>query len=173
MRVLEVSFKPIGFVRTQRSDDEVKKSIQGVDGCIEVLEEYVEGLRGLEGFSHIIVIAYMHKTPPEARKTLVVRPRRLVRFGFKLEELPEVGVFATDSPHRPNPIAISILEVVKIEHNKVYVKGLDLFNSTPILDIKPYTPDRCIDQSELKTPKWYQEILEKLRQKLGGAVIAI
>jgi len=50
VRVLEISFKPIGFVRAQCSDDEVKESIQGVDGYIEVLEEYVEGLRGLEGF---------------------------------------------------------------------------------------------------------------------------
>lgn len=169
MKGLEL-FKPIGYVRTLHSDEEVKDSLNGVEGHIEVLEEYSEGLRGIEGFSHIIVIAYMHKVREEARKTLVVKPRRLLKLGFKLEELPEIGVFATDSPHRPNPIAVSILEVVKLEKNKLHVKGLDLFNGTPVLDIKPYTPDRCIDPFKLSVPEWYKRIRERMLQKRGKDV---
>lgn len=160
---MEISFKPIGYVRTSHSDEEVKSSWQGVEGYIEILGEYVEGLRGLEGFSHIIVLAYMHKVPENARKTLVVKPRRLIKLGFTLEELPEVGVFATDSPHRPNPIALSVLEVVKIEGNKVYVKRLDLFNGTPVLDIKPYTPERSVEVGELRLPEWYRKIRERVK----------
>lgn len=167
---MEAFFRPIGYVKTSHSDEEVKNSLSGVEGCIEVLEEFSEGLRGLEGFSHVIVVAYMHKVREEARKTLVVKPRRLLKLGFKLEELPEVGVFATDSPHRPNPIAVSILEVVKLERNKLYVRKLDLFDGTPVLDIKPYTPERCIDSSKLSVPEWYKKIHEKVVQMCGKGV---
>lgn len=163
-------FRPIGYIRTPHSDEEVKSSLEGVDGYIEILEEYADGLRGLSGFSHVIVIAYMHKVSPEARKTLVVRPRRLLRLGFKLEELPEVGVFATDSPHRPNPIAVSILKVESVESNVIRVKKLDLFNGTPVLDIKPYTPDRCVDPGSLEVPSWYRELREKARQRCNEDV---
>lgn len=160
-------FKPIGYVKTPLSDEEVKNAWpDGVEGYVEVLEEYADGLRGLEGFSHIILVAYLHKVPEEARRTLKVKPRRLVRYGFKLEELPEVGVFATDSPHRPNPIAVSIVELVSIQGSRVYVKGLDLYDGTPVLDIRPYTPDRIIDTTKLKLAKWYSELYEKAR-KLG------
>ncbi|MEM0001952.1 MAG: TrmO family methyltransferase, partial [Desulfurococcaceae archaeon] len=117
-----ICLKPIGYVRTQYSDDEVRKSINGVEGYIEVLEEYREGLLGLEEYSHIIVIAYLHKTPEYARKTLIVKPRKLLLLGFSLQELPEVGVFACDSPHRPNPVAITILEITNLKENKIYVK---------------------------------------------------
>lgn len=157
-------FRVVGYVKTLHSDEEVKNSLNGVEGYIEVLEEYSEGLRGLEGFSHIIVVAFMHKVSEEARKTLVVKPRRLLKLGFKLEELPEVGVFATDSPHRPNPIAISILEVVKVEGNRLHVRKLDLFDGTPVLDIKPYTPERCVDPSKLSVPEWYKKIHDKIMQ---------
>lgn len=159
-----VCFKPIGYVRTRFTDKEVKDSVTGVEGYIEVFEEYTKALRGLEGFSHMIVIAYMHKVSAEARKTLVVKPRRLLRFGFKLEELPEVGVFATDSPHRPNPLALSILELVGVEGNRLYVKGLDLYDGTPVLDIKPYTPSRVVEPGKLRVPDWYRYLYEKLRQ---------
>ncbi|MGC8982749.1 MAG: tRNA (N6-threonylcarbamoyladenosine(37)-N6)-methyltransferase TrmO [Desulfurococcaceae archaeon] len=163
----EIVLKPIGIVRTPSSDEEVKSSYFGVDGYIEVYDEYVDGLRGLEGFSHIIVLAYLHKVPEDARKTLVVKHRRLLRFGLKLDELPETGVFATDSPHRPNPLALSILRVVKIEGKRIYVKNLDLYDGTPVLDIKPYTPDRCIEPSQLELPEWYVRLRARVREVLG------
>lgn len=172
MKAVDICLKPIGYVRTPYSDEEVKSSHHGVEGYIEVLEEYTDALRGLEGFSHIIVLAYMHRVPEDARRVLLVKPRRLLRYGFSLEELPLVGVFATDSPHRPNPLALSILEVTKLEGNKLHVKGLDLFDGTPVLDIKPYTPDRAIALSELKVPEWYRELYEKVK-KVKGERVAI
>lgn len=159
--------KPIGYVRTSFSDEEVKSSLRGVEGYVEILEEYAGGLRGLEGFSHVILIAYMHKVSGEQRKTLLVKPRRLLRFGFKLKELPEVGVFATDSPHRPNPIALTIVELVEIRGNKLYVRELDLYDGTPVLDIKPYTPDRMVDPSKLSVPEWYAKLAREVRTRLG------
>lgn len=151
----EVRLKPIGFVKHRYSDEEVKNSLSGVDAVIELLPEYSEGLKGLEGFSHIIIIAYLHKVSEEQRKVLQVKPRGLARrLGAPLDTLPTVGVFATCSPHRPNPIAITIAKLVKTEKNKLYVENIDLYNQTPVLDIKPYTPNRCIEGATV--PKWIQ-----------------
>ncbi len=163
---MEISFKPIGIVRINRSDEEVKASYHGVEGIIEVYPEYAEGLEGIEGFSHIILIAYLHKTKPEHRRVLKVKPRRLKRFGIRIDDIPETGVFCTDSPHRPNPIALSIVELVRREGNKLYVKGLDLFDGTPILDIKAYTPDRCIENP--RVPWWVKELEKRIKEKLGS-----
>jgi tRNA (adenine37-N6)-methyltransferase len=95
---------------------------------------------------------------------LKVRPRRLLRRGFTLEELPLVGVFAIDSPTRPNPIGLSLVTLLKIEGNRLRVRGLDLFDGTPILDIKPYRADYRAEQYEL--PEWYRSI----RERAGGDV---
>ncbi len=153
-------FKPIGFVRTRYSDEEVRASFEGVDGWVEVLEEYAEGLRGLEGFSHIILVAYLHKTAEEHRKVLLVRPRRLLRLGLSLDELPEVGVFATDSPHRPNPIAITIVRLHAVEGRFLKVSGLDLYDGTPVLDIKPYTVSRRVENPSY--PEWYRRLYSRV-----------
>jgi tRNA (Thr-GGU) A37 N-methylase len=79
-----------------------------------------------------------------------------------LEELPLVGVFSSDSPHRPNPLAVTIVELVKREGSQLFVNGLDLFNNTPVLDIKHYTPNRVIQNISL--PQWYKELEDKVAQ---------
>jgi len=163
--LMEIVLKPIGIVRTSFSDEEVKNSWEGVEGVIEIFEEYAKGLEGIEGFSHIIVLAYLHRTSEEQRKVLKVKHRRLRRFGIRIDDIPEVGVFCTDSPHRPNPIALTVVELVKREGRFLHVKGLDLFNGTPVLDIKPYTSDRVVE--EFKVPEW-QKILElRVLKKFG------
>ena len=167
MESYSIVLKPIGIVHTQASEEEIKNSYEGVSGYIEVFKEYEEGLDGIEGFSHIIVLAYLHRVSEEQRKVLKVRHRRLKRFGIRIDDLPEVGVFCTDSPHRPNPIALSIVELVKREGNILYIKGLDLFDGTPVLDIKAYTPDRCIENIE--TPWWHKELVKRIKEKLGYA----
>lgn len=159
--------KPIGIVRHGLSDDTIRASGMGVDGIIEVFEEFADGLRSIDGFSHLILISLLNKVTREQRRVLVVRPRRLVKFGLNLDELPEVGVFTTDSPHRPNPIGISIIRLVDRNGRFLRVSGLDLFDGTPILDIKPYTPDRSIGIDNLKTPEWYST----LWSRIGGGVI--
>jgi len=161
---MEIKLKPIGVVRVKESDEEIKsKWLKGAKGVIEIFEEYADGLDGIDGFSHLIVTAYLHKTTEEQRKVIKVKPRRLRHLGINLEELPEVGVFCTDSPHRPNPIAITIVKFIRRRGRLLEVEDLDLFDGTPVLDIKPYTPSRRIE--DLQLPTWYQEVLKKVREK--------
>ncbi len=152
-----ITFRPIGYVRHGYSDEEVKASPHGVEGYVEVLPEYAEGLEGLEGFSHIIILAYLHKARGSPLK---VKPRGLVRLGYRLEDLPVVGVFATDSPERPNPIALTIARLKAVKGRILQVGSLDLYDGTPVLDIKPYTPSRRID--DIAVPDWYRELYDRL-----------
>jgi len=161
----EIKLTPIGFVRVSFSEEEIKKSVKGVSGIIEVLKEYSKGLEGIEEFSHLIIVAYLHKVSGEQRKVLKVRPRKWVRFGIDISDIPEIGVFCTNSPHRPNPIAITIVKLLKREDNVLYVEGLDLFDGTPVIDIKPYTWSRHI--YDIKLPKWYENLMKRIKEKLG------
>ncbi|MEM1830852.1 MAG: tRNA (N6-threonylcarbamoyladenosine(37)-N6)-methyltransferase TrmO [Desulfurococcaceae archaeon] len=162
---MEIVLRPVGVVRTNFSDEEVKNSEEGVPGIIEVYEEYAEGLEGIDGFSHIILITYLHKVTEEQKKVLKVRHKRLIKYGLKLEELPEVGVFCTDSPHRPTPIGLTIARLTKREGRLLHVENLDLFDGTPVLDIKPYTPDRAVSNEELKFPEWFTKLHNKVKTR--------
>ena len=136
-----ISLKPVGVIRTEYSDREVSESWpRGVKGVIEVFEEFADGVAGLEGFSHLIVLAWLHK-------------------GMRLEDLPEVGVFASDSPHRPNPIALSIVKITGLSGRRIYVDGLDLYDGTPVIDLRPYTPFYYIEDAEI--PEWFKEIISR------------
>jgi len=160
MEAAPIVLRPIGFVRTGFSDEEVSKSICGVEGFVEVLPEYSEGLDGLEGFSHIILVAYLHKVPKSY--PLKVKPfRRFARIGVEVEA-PLVGVFAADSPHRPNPIAITIVRLLRRDGNRLYVEGLDLFDGTPVLDIKPYGYGRIVHTASV--PEWYRKGWEAIKR---------
>jgi tRNA-Thr(GGU) m(6)t(6)A37 methyltransferase TsaA len=157
------TINPIGIVRVDYDDELVKTSLKGVRGVIEIYEEYSKGLEGMDGFSHLILIAYLHKVGGEERKTLLVTPRRFIHLGVDPAIIPTVGVFCTDSPHRPNPIAITIVKLLKVKGRWLSVDGLDLFDSTPLIDIKPYTKARV--EGDLSIPKWYSELLNKVKDK--------
>ncbi|ADM27883.1 protein of unknown function UPF0066 [Ignisphaera aggregans DSM 17230] len=152
---MEIVFRPIGYVRTRYSDEEVSKSIEGVDGYIEILPEYEEGLDGIEDFSHLVVIAYLHKVDRNSFPLRVKPFRKFARVGISLPEVPLVGVFVSNSPHRPNPIALTIVKLVKRNRNILYVSSLDLYDGTPILDLKPYGYGMRI--KDIKVPRWYEE----------------
>jgi tRNA-Thr(GGU) m(6)t(6)A37 methyltransferase TsaA len=145
-----ISLEVIGYVRVNYPDDYVKEHSGEVEGIVEVLPKFVEGLDGIEEYSHILLLSYLHKQSD--RNVLKVRPRRLLKLGLKLEELPIVGVFATDSPTRPNPIGLTLVRLIKRSNNILHVWGLDLFDETPIIDIKPYSSNyRAVDY---KVPLW-------------------
>jgi len=160
----DIVLQPIGLVRTSASKDDVRLRSKESEAIIEIRPEFQEALEGLEGFSHIFVISYFDQLRPEQIGPLRVKPRRLLLKGFSLEELPMVGVFAIDSPTRPNPIGLSLVRLVKIDGKKLIVRGLDCFDGTPVLDIKPYRPDYRAEDYELAD--WYRT----LRLRVGDDI---
>jgi len=168
MKQREIKLVPIGIVRVRENEEEVRSAKKGVTGVIEVFDEYAKGLLGMEGFSHIIVISYLDRISEDDRNTILVKPRRYIRLGVDPGIIPTVGVFCTDSPHRPNPIALSIVRLIKVEDRKLHVSGLDLFDGTPVLDIKPYTESRVF--KDLAYPGWYSDLLRIINEKVGKTI---
>lgn len=134
-----MELNPIGIVHSDASDDQIRTDYKNFEATVEILPEYSDGLEGLEGYSHIFVIGYFNRLRTDQLGVLKVRPRRHLQEGMKIEDLPLVGVFAVGSPSRPNPIGLSLVELLKIEGRFLTVKGLDYFDGTPVLDLKPYT----------------------------------
>lgn len=155
------TFRQVGVVRTKATDDEVREMSGQMEATVEIFPEFQEALDGLDGFSHIFVLSYLHKLRPEQIGPLKVRPRRFLRAGLKPEEVPLVGVFSIESPTRPNPIGLSLVKLVRREGRMLHVEGLDVFNGTPVLDIKPYTETYRVEQYELA--EWNRQLLEKMK----------
>jgi len=158
-----VTVRFVGRVRTRLLAEEIRADARDLDAIIEIFPEYQEALDGLEGFSHIFVLNYFDKLRPDQIGPLKLRPRRLLRYGVRLEDLPLLGVFALDSPTRPNPIGITLVKLIRIERNLLHVQGLDLFDGTPILDIKPYRRNYRPDNFEI--PEWDLKLLRLTGQK--------
>src|SRR3989344_8503266 len=115
---------------------------------IIINEKYEAALSGLEDYSHLIVVYWMHEV-----KTCDMRH---VPQG-KVGEVPEVGIFACRCPQRPNPIGVSTVEIVGIKDNIITVKGLDVIRDTPILDINPYPPQYDAT-TDAKVPDWVNKL---------------
>lgn len=154
-----IGFKSIGVVRTDATPDEVRASSHNIASAIHVFAEFGDGLEGIDGHSHIYVLAYFNDLRSDQIGHLKVRPRRLLRRGLKLEELPLLGVFALDSPTRPNPIGLSLVKLVRREGNILHVIGLDYFDGTPVIDLKPYHPEQIV--TDFSVPDWYTELERK------------
>jgi tRNA-Thr(GGU) m(6)t(6)A37 methyltransferase TsaA len=137
--------KPIGYVKTQAKGDEVKDKTRTAE--IVVYPEFAAALDGISEYSHLYILFWLHEIQEEKRFTLKVHPR-----GRK--DLPLVGVFAVRTNLRPNPIGLTLVELLKTEGNILTVRGLDAFNETPILDIKPYDPWDTAKKA--KVPTWWQ-----------------
>jgi tRNA (adenine37-N6)-methyltransferase len=155
---MQIKFAPIGVVRTHATEAETKASGK-VEGELVIYPEFEEALEGIDGYSHLFVIVYFDRLRAEQIGPLRVKPRGLVRRGFTLEELPSLGVFALDSPTRPNPIGLTLVHFLRREKNRLFVQGLDLFNDTPILDIKGYRPQYCADNFTL--PDWFRKFADQ------------
>jgi tRNA-Thr(GGU) m(6)t(6)A37 methyltransferase TsaA len=123
-------FKPIGVIHTpyKTPADCPRQGYhgKGVGATIELKPEYVEGLKDLDGFSHLILTWVFHQS--EGFKLLACPP----------DETESHGVFATRSPHRPNPIGLTVVKLIGIEGNILYIEDPDMVEGTPLLDIKPY-----------------------------------
>ncbi len=143
-----IEVKVIGLV--QRESAEENNQDPNLISRIVFNQELVPGLVGIEEFSHVFVIFWMHRVS-ESDKVLIHPGASSDR---------PVGIFATRAPVRPNPIGLTVVELVKREEDSLWVRGLDAVNGTPVLDIKPY-PDwargRLQIVSDFRIPTWLQE----------------
>jgi len=129
----QVDFTPIGIIRTpflRLEGMPIQPSgAAGVKGTVELLPEYADGTKDLDGFSHVILLFLLHRSE-----------------GFNLHVTPFMdssprGVFATRAPRRPNPIGLSIVRLSSTEGSILHIEDVDILDGTPLLDIKPYVPD--------------------------------
>lgn len=124
---------PIGTVRTPyTSKDDIPRCFAerlSEEAVVQVFPQFVEGLADLDGFSHVMLLTHLH----EATSTMLT-----VHPPFD-DPGAARGVFATRSPYRPNHIGVTIVELVRVEGGNLLVRGVDLLDGTPLLDIKPYT----------------------------------
>jgi len=142
--------RPIGFVRSPATE-KVDEQWGRVEAKIELLPEFRAGLRGLDAFSHVLVIAWLHGASFEAARHLVRRPRGQA-------DMPELGIFAQRAKDRPNPLGVTVVELVALEADGLRVRGLDAIDGTPIVDLKPYFPE-FDSAANARLPEWVGRLM--------------
>ena len=142
---MEINLTPIGFVKNGIIEPK-RENWQSVTSEIIINKDLKEALSRIEDFSHLIVIYWMHKLAPSQRSVMKVHPKGD-------QNLPLVGVFASRSPARPNPIGITTVQLLERQDNVLRVIGLDAIDGTPVLDIKPFIPGHD-SPNEFTTPGW-------------------
>ena len=147
-----IQYSPIGRVLSpfkEASGTPVQTSAAiNVEAVLEIYPDYVEGLKDIEGFSHLILLYHLHLIKPSG---LLVKP-------FLGNELH--GIFATRSPARPNPIGFSVVRLIKVDGNRLSIREVDILDQTPILDVKPYVGE--FDIRPVERVGWFTENLHKL-----------
>ena len=142
---MTISFEPIGIINTPHKSKEgmpiQSQGAKGIKGTITIEEKFMEGLKDLDGFSHVHLIYHFHKSDTY---TLTTKP---------FLDDKEHGVFATRVPQRPNQIGISVVKLNGIKGNVLEIENVDILDATPLLDIKPYIPD--FDIHEVDKVGWY------------------
>jgi len=147
----QIIYQPIGMIyspfKTIEGVPIQPCGAKGIQGKVEIKREYAGGLNGLSEFSHIILIYHLHLSK-----------------GHSLEVVPFLdkishGVFATRVPKRPNPIGISLVEIIRIEDNSLLVENIDIVDGTPLLDMKPYVG--LFDSVEHARIGWYQKQIDR------------
>ncbi|MFC0877219.1 tRNA (N6-threonylcarbamoyladenosine(37)-N6)-methyltransferase TrmO [Saccharicrinis sp. FJH2] len=153
----QIIIKPIGIIHTPYTDipDMPIQPIaaEGITGYIELEPEYLEGLRDLDGFSHITLLYHFHKIEDHQLKVI------------PFMDTQERGIFSTKAPKRPNAIGMSTVKLTGIQGNLIYIEQVDMLDGTPLIDIKPFYPR--YDNRENVTIGWLEKNkdmpLEKLR----------
>ena len=152
-----MEYIPIGVVHSpykSRSDAPIQPRFSGDEGEIVIFEEFSEGLKDIEGFSHIWILFQFHESKGYE---LTVKP-------YLDEELR--GVFACRAPRRPNPIGMSLVRLVKRDGRLLTIKGLDMIDGTPVIDIKPYVG--AFDEEQDIRIGWLEDKLHKADRTKGG-----
>ena len=150
----EVKYKPIGIIhspfREPHGTPIQPSAARDVEGTVEIFPEYAEGLKDIEGFSHIILICHLHLSSEYSLKVTPYMDDKVH------------GVFTTRAPARPNPIGISTVRLVRVEGRKLFIRDLDIVDGTPLLDIKPYVPE--FDMREIVKIGWLEKNVRKLQK---------
>ena len=150
--VKPITFRPIGVIHTPFTEvagmPVQASAAEGAPGRIELEAAFVDGLRDLDTFSHLILLYHLDRTGP---------PRLIVTPFF---DDREHGVFATRSPARPNPIGLSTVRLVSIAGNVLEIADVDILDGTPLLDIKPYVP--ALDDRPQPRIGWYADRIDRL-----------
>ena len=150
---MRITYRPIGVIHspfTDLKDMPIQPTGEAsAPGIAEVLPEYAEGLKDVEGFSHLILLYHLHHV---RRQDLTVRP-------FLGSE--RRGVFATRAPTRPNPIGLSVVKLLRREGTKLHLAKVDVLDGTPLLDIKPYVPE--FDESKDVRIGWLEDVIGNVR----------
>ena len=127
-----IILEPIGVIRTPFKDVEgmpiQPMAAEGVKGRIELNPKFMDGLKDIEGFSHLTLIYHLHKI---SGYKLVVTP---------FMDIVPHGIFATRSPKRPNAIGLSTVKLLEVKDNIIYIEQVDILDGTPLIDIKPFYP---------------------------------
>ena len=126
---MQMTLHPIGTAHTDATSIPRHWTVSDVEGTLVIDSEYREGLSDIAAGQRIVVLFHFHKSPPFSRDLLKQTPPH--------REQP-LGVFSICSPRRPNPIGLSVLEVLARDGNVLRVRGMDMLDGTPILDIKPF-----------------------------------
>ena len=147
---MKIELEPIGFVRNKVTD---RKDVSWGDDVSSIVleEQYVSGLKGLEDFSHVIILYWLDQACYFPEKHLQRRPQNR-------EDMPLVGIFSQRGKDRPNRIGMTSVEIVSVSEDALVVKGLDAVDGTPVLDIKPYYP--AYDKKDASVPEWVDRLME-------------
>lgn len=152
-----ITYNPIGVIRSEHvavQETPIQPTYaKGCKGRAEIFPEFAEGLRDLDGFSHVYLIYHFHQA---GAARLMVKPF--------LQDV-ERGVFATRAPCRPNAIGLSVVELVRREGNVLHLDGVDILDGTPLLDIKPYTAK--FDRFETSRNGWQDDVDEETARQCG------
>ena len=144
-----ITLEPVGTVRngvTEMTPDSANSLVSE----IIITNDLVEALEGIEQFSHLIIVFWMHQVSPAKRRLKKVHPRGR-------RDVPMRGIFATRTQFRPNPVGIKTVKLIERRGNVIKVIGLDALDGTPVLDIKPYDP--VYDGVQWATvPKWMEQL---------------
>ena len=148
----EIKYKPIGIIHSPFKEPKgtpiQPAGAKGICGTVEVFPEYTKGLKDIEGFSHLILIYHFHLS---SETSLELKPYM---------DNQAHGVFAMRGPSRPNPIGISIVQLIAAEENILHIQDIDIVDGTPLLDIKPYVPE--FDKREVEKIGWLKKKVNKL-----------
>jgi tRNA (adenine37-N6)-methyltransferase len=154
----KIILKPIGRVRNSVRRKR-REGWESIPSKIVLDPRYEEALEGIEDYSHILVLFWLSRvTPGQRGRMLKIHPRGRL-------DLPLVGIFSTRTQYRPNPVGLTLVELLKRKKNVLQVRGLDALNGTPVIDIKPISPRTEFPPNSL-VPEWYRRLFAKPEKKL-------